>query len=274
MCCYLAIAISVCLFSIASMGLFRFPKFPIKPPDTYYDESFSAVPVYSLDDLVFEAKRNSRDDSTFVVNLHNLITRRFYFGYCKHTIFTNYFSVLGGYFYYGLNGVMDPDLILKYSPYALCSQQAMVFLEALRKVNIPRKKILLNNHYVLSVFFNNSWHYSDPTMEVIPIYQKRWLSTDELMQDTTFLIQLYSNSPAKINYAKIKDIFYEHPIIKKEIKQSSLGLGYYFETMGFYMQFIFPVMLFSLSVFILKKKKHSRKFRELHHGLYERSCSF
>lgn len=112
------------------------------------------------------------DTSKYVDVLGNLVEKRFRKGLAVYTFEGNWIaSLLGKFVWSHFSAIVKPDDILK-SDEGLCSQQTMVFMEALRIKGIPFRSVGLGydegpGHFLCEVNYNGDWHLYDVTLEPI-----------------------------------------------------------------------------------------------------------
>lgn len=95
----------------------------------------------------------------------SIIRRRFYHGFSNYTLKQNWIAATAQYFFgRGLASPVNPDEILQY-PYAGCSQQAIVLMEAMKRKSVSYRYVGFPHHYATELFFNRSWYFFDPDME-------------------------------------------------------------------------------------------------------------
>jgi len=118
-------------------------------------------------DSIIEAKGISKIDSPYFVNeVDTLIRKRFFHGYATYFFKDNYIIyILGEYIWSDLNGIVEPNDILKRNR-AMCSQQAIVFMEILKQYGYKVRKAELNLHFCFEVFYKGNWHLYDTNNEI------------------------------------------------------------------------------------------------------------
>lgn len=133
----------------------------------------------------------------------DIVVQRFYHGYSKYNIRDNYIAFLAGrYIWEDFLGIVIPDDILQHNE-ALCSQQAIVFMELLKNKGHKVRSVLLNRHFCAEVFYDNSWHYYDPDKEPNFSQQTR-PGIKELMNNKDLI---YDGYEGKLSTTIIDDIF-------------------------------------------------------------------
>ena len=133
----------------------------------------------------------------------NIVAQRFYHGYACYNIRNSWVAFFAGAFVWGdFCGIVIPDDILKYNG-ALCSQQAIVFGELLKRKGYKIRKVILNGHFCKEVFYDNSWHFYDPDME--PDFPKDMQRPDikDLITDKDLLNRIYKNKLDKTSIDRI-----------------------------------------------------------------------
>ncbi len=109
-------------------------------------------------------------ESNYANFVGDVVRKRFYWGYSCYSFNNNYLAVLFSRFtQWGYAATVIPDDILKY-PHASCSQESIVMMEVLKRKGFITRKIEFfgNNeigHFAFEVYYKNSWHFHDPTLE-------------------------------------------------------------------------------------------------------------
>jgi hypothetical protein len=109
-------------------------------------------------------------ERTYTDVVSEVVRKRFYHGYSTYGYNDNYLaSAIAGVTVPGLSSLVIPDEIMKY-PYAACSQQAMIEMQALEDKGFKTRKILFHGktyggHFAFEVFYEGAWHFHDPNME-------------------------------------------------------------------------------------------------------------
>ncbi len=101
----------------------------------------------------------------YAIMVSFIIRKRFFHGFSNYTLRQNWIAATSQYFCgRGLACPVNHDEILQY-PYAGCSQQAIVLMEAMKRKNISYRSVGFPHHYAIELCFNNSWYFFDPDME-------------------------------------------------------------------------------------------------------------
>jgi len=118
-------------------------------------------------DSLARAKNIAVEDSPdFVNELDTLIRKRFYHGYATYKWKDNYIIwLLGNFVWSHLHGIVKPEDIVKRND-AMCSQQAIIFMELLKQRGYQVRKAALNNHFCSEVFYKGKWHLYDTNNEI------------------------------------------------------------------------------------------------------------
>jgi hypothetical protein len=132
--------------------------------------------IRSVNDLVryndsLVALGSSTNDTVeFVESLSTLTKRRFRHGLANYSITDNWITNLSGkVFWSHFLSIVDADDILKHNE-GLCSQQSIVFLQALKGKGIPARSVGLGKkgdpgHFLTEVKYANDWHVYDVSSE-------------------------------------------------------------------------------------------------------------
>jgi hypothetical protein len=155
-------------------------KSSIDPPIVIYkSELFSPelVRLNTIDkvvdyvDSIYDLKTQKNIDTVlFVSILSKVIKERFRYGQSDYTISENWIARLSGkLFWPHISAIVNPDDILKRKE-GLCSQQTIVFMEALERKHINVRTVGLGykegpGHFLCEVFYNGEWHLHDVTLE-------------------------------------------------------------------------------------------------------------
>ena len=118
-------------------------------------------------DSLANAKNIAVEDSPdFVNELDTLIRKRFFHAYAAYEWKDNYIiNLLGRFAWNHLHGTVIPEDIVKRND-AMCSQQAIVFMELLKERGYQVRKAALNNHFCSEVFYKGKWHLYDTNNEI------------------------------------------------------------------------------------------------------------
>lgn len=124
----------------------------------YIDEEFSKLGI-------------SYFDTAKYVQLTSKFTKdRFFHGLARYSYSDNWIAYSGSIILWDhLSAIVDPNDILNNSE-GLCSQQTIVFMELLKKKGIKTRSVGLGfkegpGHFLTEVFYEQSWHLYDVTME-------------------------------------------------------------------------------------------------------------
>lgn len=110
------------------------------------------------------------DTLAYVKTTSDIIKKRFYHGLSEYSLKDNWITFLfGKLFWNHLTAIVEPDDILDYSQ-GLCSQQAIVFLEILKRKGIQTRWVGLGykegpGHFLAEVYYEGNWHLYDVNME-------------------------------------------------------------------------------------------------------------
>lgn len=126
--------------------------------------------VFFIDEM-YDSKYHDKFDTVLYVNVvSDFVKQRFYHGLAEYSINDNWIAALmGNLIWSHFSAIVDPNDILNHSE-ALCSQQAIVFMEILTIKGIENRSVGIGSkegkgHFMTEVFYNNSWHLYDVNKE-------------------------------------------------------------------------------------------------------------
>lgn len=100
-----------------------------------------------------------------VLLINGILERKFYHGYSHYSAQDNFWAYLAGkYVWDHLSAIVLPEDLVKH-PMAACSQQALVMMQLLQERGYQVRKLILQRHYLLEVFYDQGWHMFDPNKE-------------------------------------------------------------------------------------------------------------
>jgi hypothetical protein len=121
--------------------------------------------VYSVNNSL------SKMDTAAYVNITSeIVKRRFYHGISHYSVHENWIAaLLGQCFWSHFSAIVEPDDILLHNE-ALCSQQAIVFTELLKRKGITTRWVGIGKkegpgHFLSEVYYNKDWHLYDVNKE-------------------------------------------------------------------------------------------------------------
>lgn len=112
---------------------------------------------------------NQLDTARFVNCTNAFVKEKFFHGYAQYSVNQNWILVLLGKTWSHFSGIVNPNELIAYSE-GLCSQQALVFMELLKRKGITSRSVGLGypqgpGHFLCEVRLNNRWHLYDVTCE-------------------------------------------------------------------------------------------------------------
>ncbi|MFH1478571.1 MAG: hypothetical protein ABIG92_02210 [Candidatus Omnitrophota bacterium] len=141
----------------------------------------------------------------------DIVKQRFYHGYACYDIKDNYIAFLAGRLIWNdFLGIVIPDDILKHDS-ALCSQQAIIFMELLKNKDYKVRKVALKGHFCAEIFYDNSWHFYDPDKEPDFSWTMPKPSIEELMNNKDLLYDAYKD---KLTKSVIDKVFSKYEVSK------------------------------------------------------------
>ncbi len=251
------------LISILPIGAGLFKKEVV--PTTNENEMFNPVllkinTVEKLLQYTDSLHLNKKDTSLYVYEVSEIIKNRFVHGLANYTFSENWIAFLSGKIFWShLSAIVDPNDILKYEK-GLCSQQSIVFMEALRKKGISVRSVALGykegpGHFLCEVFYSNKWHLYDVTKE--PRWEKMKNIHESLEYHLAHKDSLFSVYEGRI----------ERPVFNKLMEKVEYGSLNQFpaKRMLLFHQvtkvfiYVIPLFFFFLLVSSLFKLKKSKK---------------
>lgn len=123
-------------------------------------------------DGIYAATHTSSEIDTlaYVKATSDIVKKRFYHGLSEYSLRDNWISYIGAKLFWNhLNAIVEPDDVLDYNK-GLCSQQAIVFLEILKRKGIKTRWIGLGykegpGHFLAEVQYQGKWHLYDVNLE-------------------------------------------------------------------------------------------------------------
>lgn len=226
---YLLFFLIIVSFNFAGINLLHnFFKKSSFIPKTNLEEEFDPTlcNLSSLDKVVDYVNAQYGCDSiakTDSLQYANLMARtlrmRFYHGWSKYGFKDNWVLFLISPIHKHSLGIVAPNDILKY-PEALCSQQAIVGMMALRSRGYTFRKVGFhdpiygNGHFTYEILLNDGWHYYDldmePNLEIMESNNRP--SIDSLATNDTIRRAAYSHSTKEIKDHLIPKYNNNHPI--------------------------------------------------------------
>ncbi len=145
----------------------------------------------------------SRDTILFVRKLSATTKRRFRHGLANYSITDNWIANLSGRMLWAhFLSIVDADDIMKHNE-GLCSQQSIVYLEALKEKGIPARSVGLGKkegpgHFITEVRYGNNWHLYDVSSE--PDWKKTTMdhrSMDFYLKNKDTLYKVYESQMSR-----------------------------------------------------------------------------
>lgn len=137
-----------------------------------FDKKLNAIRC--VDDLVEYndsiTNLSNLDTLKFVENLSKTVKMRFKHGLANYSWSDNWIAAMAGKLVWDhFAAIVNADDILKHNE-GLCSQQTIVFLQALKHSGIPARSVGLGKkegpgHFIAEVNYNGDWHTYDVSLE-------------------------------------------------------------------------------------------------------------
>lgn len=160
-----------------------------------------ALRAHTLDELVQAAREKSPapfDDlsaSEKMEALYAVSAARFYAAHPYQTFTSNWILWMAGKLRRPLGVLHDPELVLRYSYGAVCSQHSAVLMALANHVGIKARHVALNGHVVMEAWYDDAWHMYDPTYSAIARTPGgRVLSVHEMIDEPRTIVDAYAPS--------------------------------------------------------------------------------
>jgi hypothetical protein len=214
-------------------------------------------------DSVFESTNNGDFDTVLYVNTASKFTKeKFYHGIAEYTIKENWLACLSSKLLWNHFSVMvDPDDIIKQQK-GICSQQAIVFMELLKRREIKTRSVGLGykegpGHFLTEVYYNNDWHLYDVNKE--PDWKKivnHHNSMDYYLANKDTLYVSYQDQMEKAVFYKIMEkVQYGKP---NDFSAKNMLI---FHKLTKFTTFLFPFFFSIMALrFFFKRKKNSCRY--------------
>lgn len=160
---------------------------------------------YFMDKTTQNLKINPNDTAQYVFYMSEILKSRFYHGLSNYSLSDNWIAVLLGKISWShFTAIVNPNDIVQHSE-ALCSQQAIVFIELLKRKNITYRTVGLGpkegpGHFLCEVYYDNAWHLFDIDKE------PQWYLINDAHKDMNYYInqpdQLYKTYKYRMTRAE------------------------------------------------------------------------
>lgn len=198
-----------------------------------FDSSFLSVNTEAkFDTLIFERfRKTNHDTAATVLFLDTFLRKRFYNGYSVLSKEQNWIALcLGKLVWSHFQFPVIPNDILLH-PSAACSQQGILFQDALDKLKIPCAVIKFYplskytaGHYAISAFYTNSYHFFDPNKE--PMIVDSSMPSIETIVDKKLYVKMYSK-PSNMDF---QAFFQKKSFARVTQTPFTIGNMYYFQS--------------------------------------------
>lgn len=205
-----------------------------------------------VDSLTAE-KKLIRGSLDYVVEVKNIVSKRFYHKYATQSLKENWMAavtqkVTGLY----LSSKIKSDDILT-RPYGYCGQQNTVLKDVLEENGIASRVLYFPNHFVLQAYVNGKWCFFDadgePDVTNAQRSSEKWLmSPDSLAiaykRDTTWVAETFG-SPVRYRVGRLDEIRGPRAQLFQDITIVFSKIA-----------FLFPVFLY---VYLIRKQKKEKQ---------------
>lgn len=229
----------ILLLLLALINIFYFFKPNIQAsPNTVSNEDFNPElfrintqkKIILYVDSIYGKNSIIKSDSVLYCNLMaRTIRQRFYHGLSNYSWNQNWVLWCLQKIHPHCLSIVIPRDVLKYSE-ALCSQQAIVGMEALKQKGYDCRKVGFfdsktgTGHFAYEVLINNKWHFYDVNLEPnILITEKLGVpSIDSIANDEKLIDTLYKGKSDLIRKGVIKNYFRDKEINEFPAKKMRL----------------------------------------------------
>ncbi|MBS1647816.1 MAG: hypothetical protein JST67_10795 [Bacteroidetes bacterium] len=151
-------------------------EFKIKPKKERYNYSLAqkitTIPSATryIDSLYYTTYKKSKiDTALYIKQVTQFVKESFYHNVLNYSAQENWIANLcGKLFWSHFSAVVSPDDIIKH-PKAICSQQAIVYMELLKNKGIKSRKVGLGHkklgHFITEIWYDKGWHLYDVNKE-------------------------------------------------------------------------------------------------------------
>ncbi len=136
--------------------------------DTTYTRYSTTESVLAyLDSTATAQKITPQQPKGYIAILDKFLKIRFRHAVLHYQFEENYLIyLLGTYVWSDLSVIVMPEHILRnQNQIAFCSQQATIFMDIAQQRGFQTRKVGLNGHFCLEVFYEGQWHYYDTNLE-------------------------------------------------------------------------------------------------------------
>lgn len=208
-------------------------------------------------DSITAAKNLQPGTLDYVVEMKNIVSKRFYHKYATQSLSENWIAsctqkVTGLYLASKIN---SDDILTR--QYGYCGQQNTVLKDLLEKHGIQSRVLYFPNHFVLQALVNGCWCYFDadgePEVKPAQRYSNKWLmSPDSLAiaynKDTAWVARTFGN-PVRYRIGRLDEIRGPRAQLFQDITKVLSRIA-----------FLFPLLLY---VYLLQKQKRKQQIASI-----------
>lgn len=210
--------------------------------------------LVSYTDSLFETKNSDKYDTLLYVNLlTKVVKERFHHGLAKYTFSENWIAyIMDKVIWSHIGAIVSPDDILQHAE-GLCSQQTIVYMEALKVKGINVRSVGLGykegpGHFLCEVKYGGSWHLRDVTLE--PEWQKVVLKHSSIsyyLQNKDSLYVVYNTRLSKPHFYKLMEKVEYGEV--NDFPAKNMLIFHHFSLMTTYLLPLFFLVLFCHSIY-------------------------
>jgi len=231
------------------------PTYKNKPPDSKEEFKPELCVIYNVKtltryvDSLYGGVEIQKEDSLRYANLMAQTVRyRFYHGLSHYSWKENWILYLLNPIHPHALAIVKPNDILKHSE-ALCSQQAIVAMIALRNKGFNYRKVGFydekrkGGHFTYEIRLNNEWHFFDvnlePDFDLLVRHNRP--SIEFLSQNDSLREAVYSKFDTNIKVDLLKSYNNDYPINEFPAK-NMLWFHEFTRMMSYWLWLVFPII--------------------------------
>lgn len=173
--------------------------------------------IIHVDSLNFSSEVGPRDSLNYANLMARTLRMRFIHGWSEYTWKNNWSLYFLQPLHPHIMGIVQADDILNY-PEALCSQQSIVGMEALKRKGFRYRKVGFyknkKGHFTYEILLSDGWHYYDldkePSLKFME--QNKRPSINRLAHDSIMRNKAYANKDPWIADKLLKSYNSDYPI--------------------------------------------------------------
>ena len=154
-------------------------------------------PERDYDKAIFGLDKFNPEES--VNQIVGLVSTNFKFEYRPYKFYENPISVLVNLFHSGVSQVSDSRFLFEHSDKAFCGQQSKLIADFSKELGYDYRYVIYRNHVAIEIFYDNNWHYFDPTNTV-------FVKKDSNEVENQSFFELYTRNKLEVKKGSEKDL--------------------------------------------------------------------